>query len=254
MTTQEFSNEFDVLYGNIVAPNAPALDEYEKSVFLTKAQSEILKEYFNARVDSTDGGFDGSQKRQYDFSKLIVTTQLTAKTGSNTKIDIRSGVYEFPTDYFLSVNEIMSLQDTRKQYSIVPITYSEYQRLMSKPYPYPPKNILWRIFTSTTEKQNSKGNKVQVPVAEIIGNIDTSHTPIYTLRYIQTPSPIILVDLTNDNLSIEGVKTVTNSQLPEELHKDILERAVTLAKIAYQAGSTSSIVAQQQQQERNNRR
>ena len=35
MTTQEFSNEFDVLYGNIVAPNAPALDEYEKSVFLT---------------------------------------------------------------------------------------------------------------------------------------------------------------------------------------------------------------------------
>lgn len=254
MTTQEFSNEFDVLYGNIVAPNAPALDEYEKSVFLTKAQSEILKEYFNARVDSTDGGFDGSQKRQYDFSKLIVTTQLTAKTGSNTKIDIRSGVYEFPTDYFLSVNEIMSLQDTRKQYSIVPITYSEYQRLMSKPYPYPPKNILWRIFTSTTEKQDSKGNKTQVPVAEIIGNIDTSHTPIYTLRYIQTPSPIILVDLTNDNLSIEGVKTVTNSQLPEELHKDILERAVTLAKIAYQAGSTSSIVAQQQQQERNNRR
>ena len=36
MTTQEFSNEFDVLYNN-AGNQAPGLDEYEKSVFLTKA-------------------------------------------------------------------------------------------------------------------------------------------------------------------------------------------------------------------------
>ena len=47
MTTQEFSNEFDVLYNNIMSNQAPGLDEYEKSVFLTKAQLEILKNYFN---------------------------------------------------------------------------------------------------------------------------------------------------------------------------------------------------------------
>ena len=275
MTTQEFSNEFDVLYGNIVTPNAPALDEYEKSVFLTKAQSEILREYFNSRVDGTNGGFDGSQKRQYDFSQLITTTTLqnvieyTPSSGDITplggitpseyikptlKIDKRSLCYKFPKDYFLSVNEIIS--DTKRQYSVISISYSDYQRLMTKPYTYPSKNSVWRLFTSTVDNvvatQTTEADSTLVPLAEIIGKFEGSIE--YHLRYVKKPSPIILVDITNDNLSIEGESAQTECQLPSEIHQEILERAVTLAKIAYQAGSTSSIVAQQQQQERNNRR
>ena len=46
MTSEEFSNQFDVLYNNITSNQAPGLNEYEKSVFLTKAQSEIVKNYF----------------------------------------------------------------------------------------------------------------------------------------------------------------------------------------------------------------
>ena len=41
MDIKEFSNEFDVLYNNIMSNQAPGLDEYEKSVFLTKAQDYI---------------------------------------------------------------------------------------------------------------------------------------------------------------------------------------------------------------------
>ena len=37
MTIQEFSSEFDVQYNNIASKAAPGLDEYEKSIFLTKA-------------------------------------------------------------------------------------------------------------------------------------------------------------------------------------------------------------------------
>ena len=37
MTTQEFSDQFDVLYNNIGSDQAPGINEYEKSVFLTKA-------------------------------------------------------------------------------------------------------------------------------------------------------------------------------------------------------------------------
>ena len=47
MTTQEFSNEFEVLYNNIMSNQAPGLDEYEKSIFLTKAQEELVRDYFN---------------------------------------------------------------------------------------------------------------------------------------------------------------------------------------------------------------
>jgi hypothetical protein len=37
MTNQEFINEFDILYNNIMSNQAPGLDEYEKSVYLTLA-------------------------------------------------------------------------------------------------------------------------------------------------------------------------------------------------------------------------
>lgn len=74
MTNLEFSNEFDVLYNSITSNQAPGLDEYEKSVFLTKAQDEIVKSYFNPRSNKTQEGFDGNEKRQIDFSMIMRST------------------------------------------------------------------------------------------------------------------------------------------------------------------------------------
>lgn len=74
MTNPEFNNEFDVLYNSITSNQAPGLDEYEKSVFLTKAQDEIVKSYFNPRSNKTQEGFDGNEKRQIDFSMIIRST------------------------------------------------------------------------------------------------------------------------------------------------------------------------------------
>ena len=75
MTTAEFSNEFDVLYNNIMSNQAPGLNEYEKSVFLTKAQNELVKNYFNKKSlgNQEKEGFDENPKRQIDFSYLIST-------------------------------------------------------------------------------------------------------------------------------------------------------------------------------------
>lgn len=61
MTTTEFSNEFDILYNNITSNQAPGLDEYEKSVFLTRAQEDILKGYFNPKTNKIQEGFDSSE-------------------------------------------------------------------------------------------------------------------------------------------------------------------------------------------------
>lgn len=71
MTNQEFSNEFDVLYNSIMSNAAAGLDEYEKSVFLTKAQDEIVKAYFNPKQNKTLEGFDGNERRQIDFSMIM---------------------------------------------------------------------------------------------------------------------------------------------------------------------------------------
>ena len=207
MTNEEFSNEFDVLYNNITSNQAPGLDEYEKSVFLTKAQSEILREYFNSRVDNTNGGFDGSQKRQYDFSFLIKTAKLEANVSNEgdenyiPKMDNRGSLFNFPEDYFLSINEVIRDDaSSNKFYSVVSISYSDYQRLMTKPYAYPPKRMAWRLFIGTIQKTLEDTSKVIVPVAEIIGKfVGDPTTWDYTLRYVKKPSPIILINLTDDD-------------------------------------------------------
>lgn len=245
MTTEEFSNEFDILYNNITSNQAPGLDEYEKSVFLTKAQTELIRDYFNSRVDGAGGGFDGSQKRQYDFSQLIITQDLTVVDDWNTKakIDKNSVVIKFPPDYFLSINEVA--KDANRRYTVVPISYSEYHRLLAKPYPYPPKKIIWRLIVGSKEETDTTtGEKVTVAVAEIIGKFEKISL-VYTLRYVKKPSPIILTNIGDDDLSIDGVNIKTECSLPTELHKEILERAVTLAKIAYQGGTTATIANQQ---------
>lgn len=86
MSVEEMDNMFDVLYNNITSNQAPGLNAYEKSVFLTKGQDEILKNYFNpkSKGNNTQEGFDDSAKRQVDFSMLttVATTSATSYTYS----------------------------------------------------------------------------------------------------------------------------------------------------------------------------
>ncbi len=82
MTITEFSDQFDVLYNNITSNQAPGLNEYEKSLFLTKAEKEIVKNYFtaNSKGNNLGQGFDDSAKRQADFSILMKTAHCMKKT------------------------------------------------------------------------------------------------------------------------------------------------------------------------------
>lgn len=177
MTIQEFSAEFDLLFNNITSNQAPGLNSYEKSVFLTKAQLQLVNEYFNNRTDGIGGGFDGSQKRQYDFSSIIRTEKLfdvnTFKERINTteKLDKRSKVFLFPYNYFLAVNEILS--DDRQQYSVTPLNYPEYQRLMLKPYNFPVKRGAWRILT---DKKNCNYWREYVKATDEQGNYTDINT------------------------------------------------------------------------------
>ena len=80
MTDKEFLEGFDVLYNNITSNQAPGLNVYEISWFLTKAQSEIVKNHFtaNSKGNNIGQGFDDSAKRQADFSMLMKTANCDA--------------------------------------------------------------------------------------------------------------------------------------------------------------------------------
>lgn len=104
MTVQEFSDQFDVLYNNITSNQAPGLTEYEKSLFLTKAQDEIVKNYFLPQSNPKQAGFDDNQKRQADFSCLMQVANLdpSSTAGAHKYVCISSDteVKEYPPGYY----------------------------------------------------------------------------------------------------------------------------------------------------------
>ena len=92
MLISEFSDQFDVLYNNITSNQAPGLNEYEKSLFLTKAEKEIVKNYFSANStgNTLKQGFDDSAKRQADFSILMKTALCGhAEVGGNITVTVK---------------------------------------------------------------------------------------------------------------------------------------------------------------------
>lgn len=147
MTTEEFSNQFDVLYNNITSNQAPGLDEYEKSVFLTKAQNEIILSYFNPKTNKTQEGFDGNERRQIDFSMLMETKSATVSSGTSLSGIGNTKFYKIPDDLLLYINEVVKT-NTSRTLSVVPLQYGEFNRLMSKPYKRPLKNQAWRLIHS----------------------------------------------------------------------------------------------------------
>ena len=226
MTITEFSDQFDVLYNNITSNQAPGLNEYEKSLFLTKAEKEIVKNHFtaNSQGNTLQQGFDDSAKRQADFSVLMKTGACTAVTGTVSKLDPRSSVYTYPTDVFIVINEIVGVEGGFKQ--VIPLRYDEYTRLMSKPFKRPLKNQVWRLMNSGTVS-----GSVATKTVEIIAGPSDTITG-YHVRYVRTPKPIIVGNL--DGLTIDGVSAVsTVCEIDPILHEDILQRAVELAKIAW---------------------
>ena len=242
MNVTEFSNQFDILFNNITSNQAPGLNEYEKSVLLTKAQEEIVKNYFNPKGNKYQEGFDGSPKRQMDFSNLVVSTSLSVDGTLTPTVDYRALCYKLPTDIFFIVNEEIVYKDgitPKGMRQVLALTYQEYVRLMSKPFKEPMKWQAWRLITNKT----SNAATAELIITSADATKFSTNTKNYIVRYVKHPAPIILIDLTaayGESLSINGKTTVSECELSDNIHDEILQRAVELAKVAW-AGDPNQI-------------
>lgn len=244
MTNPEFSAEFDVLYNNITSNQAPGLDEYEKSVFLTKAQDEILKAYFNPKGNKFFEGFDDSAVRQIDFSNLIYSLHTTLFSNPSIpgtidgedaedikgikSVDISS--IDEPIYIILNESLVVERDDNIKTLQVIPVKYSEYMRLMNKPFKRPLKNQAWRLITYGEDSYRF--------FHLIAGPSDILKS--YNIRYLRQPRAIILSTL--EGATIEGETNEQSCELDPILHKEILQRAVELAKAAYSGDLTSQVI------------
>lgn len=144
------------------------------------------------------------------------------KAAGQEKINPNSVLYLFPSDAFLIVNESI-VTANGKVLQIVPLRFDEYTRLMSKPFKRPLKNQAWRLINSGDGGQKS---------VEIVTNVGDDISS-YKMRYVKRLSPIVLVDLGEDGLSVNGVSKATECELDPMLHEEVLQRAVELAKASW---------------------
>lgn len=228
MVTQEFSNEFDTLinsYSN--TPNFGethkldvTLDEYEKSVFLTEAQEDIVIEFYTGRSQSGES-FERTEEIRRYLSDLVETATLTDKVSGYIGLSDTSAFFKLPEKVWFITYEAVKLSDdslgcmNNNTALVTPVTQDEYYRISRNPFRGPTENRVLRL-------------DVKDKIVEIVSDYNVSS---YTVRYVSRPAPIILVDLP-EGLSINNVNTRTECELNPAIHRAILERAVRLALIS----------------------
>ena len=218
MNVQEFSNSFDTLLQPYIAKesfseqNNLAFDEYEKSIFLTKAQEQIVLELYQELEQS-------EEVRKY-LSNLIKTDNYVPVGEQDETLinnNFKSYKVEINNDILFMIYEQCTLNDknnciNNKIVSVVPTIHDDLDKVLKNPFKSPNSRKVIRL---------DFDNKI-----ELISKYNISN---YKVRYLKKPNPIILVTL-EDNLSINNGDTkVSNGETNPILHERIVQRAVQLA-------------------------
>ena len=232
MTVTEFSNEFDVLIDSYRRfkdfdnkENLDSLDfnEYEKSIFLTRAQEDIVTSFYNG-LNYTQESFENSEEIRRYLDALVKTVKTsTFITNPNSTLSVNSVLAALPlnTDVWYIIYESVDLEDSNLKcnsiqgVSVIPTKHDSLQRILKNPFKRPNERRVLRL--------DLTGN-----VVELISKYTISN---YTLRYISKPEPIILTNLPN-NLTINNVGTKNECKLNPVIHRMILEKAVQFALVS----------------------
>ena len=222
MTTDEFSAEFDVLLGvelrgkNYgVAQNTIELDEYEKSIFLTEAQEDIVKAIYSGTLDGNP--YESTEETRRILNHLIKSKEIDVVTTSTASL------YEYPVqlekDTWYIIKEVAKVEDSTltcgniKWVAVVPIRQDEYLRIIENP------------FKSATNRR-----VLRLDDANLNTLVSKYKLSKYQYTYISEPEPIILANnLSTSNLTVNGSAIKTTCKLNDSIHRTILKRAVQLA-------------------------
>lgn len=226
MTLEEFSNGFDQLVNSYKRfkdfdkqelLDSIEFDEYEKSFFLTKAQEELVVNFYNGKNPYGDS-FESTEELRRYLDNLVVTEVYSASEQvSGTGVSTSSVFYKLPEKLaFITMEQITYGDESLGCYNgssanVYPITQDEYSRVKNNPFRGPTKYKALRL-------DAGEG------VVELVSKYKIKS---YLVRYLAKPEPIILEDLPND-LTIDGVSSQTECKLNEILHNTILERAVQI--------------------------
>ena len=230
MTNQEFSDTFDTLlnsygtqaqFGEQASKREIVLDEYEKSLFLTKAQTEMVVKLYSGKNLNGDS-FESTEELRRYLESLVKTVSYSKDDEiSGIGVSASSVFFKLPNDLaFITMEQVIYSDESLGCYdgnraSVFPVTQDEYNKVKDNPFRGPTRYKVIRIDCGNQEVELISKYKIGT----------------YLLKYLSKPSPIILEDLPN-NLTIEGDSIETKCKLNSMLHYKLLERAVEMALIS----------------------
>lgn len=233
MTNTEFITEFDVLYNNIASNMLPGVTNYEKSIFLTQAQEQIIVELYKGSLIGEP--YDTTEEVNRLLNKSIISIELPYEVIPNApSVPVRSifsefsYVYKLPADSLYIVYEQV-INTKGEILNVLPISTDEYYNIKDNPFRGVESNVIFRInygeITGDIMQATRQGlDKISL----IYGNKNkVLDIQSYKLRILTAPTPIILE---SGYPPINGIGIETQCLLPYILHRPILKRAVEIAK------------------------
>jgi hypothetical protein len=224
----EWSTEFNIAYNNIMSNQAPGLNEYEKSVFLTRAEEDTVVGIYKGSIIVP---FESTEEVTDYLSPLVAQANCSAVTGEVKHIVEGSAVYALPTDVLFRTYEkcVVSTDCGGVDANVVPVTQDEFWRTNRDPFKNGNKRRVLRLSYADTIMDSSALDHHLI-YSELV-----SKYPIqsYMVRYIKRPEPIILQAIPEGYPSINGERAVKTCKLHENLHQLILMRAVELARAVW---------------------
>lgn len=227
MTNEEFSNGFDILVNSYrrfkdfdkqESLDSIEFNEYEKSVYLTRAQEELAVNFYNGKNPYGDS-FESTEEMRRYLDALVKTKVFTmADALDSIGVSANSVLFQLPDDLAFITMEQITYDDERlgcyngSTADVYPVTQDEYSRVKDNPFRGPTKYKAIRL--------DSGDKTIELVLKYAIKE--------YLINYLSKPEPIILETLPN-GLTIEGASKQTECKLNSILHHTILERAVQMA-------------------------
>ena len=221
MTPAEFSDGFDQLvnsysrfksFDNRETFDSIEFDEYQKSLFLTKAQEELVLHLYDGK-NIYGESFELTEELRRYLSNLVKEATLSPVDDSGTTGMGNSKFFHLPEDLWFITYEQVEVSDAQCEGAKV------------KRNPFRGANMRRAL------RLDLSNNIVEIVSKQTVSS--------YYIRYMKELKPIILRNLP-DGLTIKGISNLTPCELHEGLHYRILEEGVRMALQSKSIGTSKN--------------
>lgn len=203
MTLDEFFEEFKFKYDG-ASMGGPDLDKYEISLLLTQA----VKDFTEIAVDRFE--IDEDSRRIVSFLLKYHNGSISIDNTFDKKI--KKYNVSLPDKMVRLLREEPSLKGCVEYPEVIVARIDEVNTFINNSFKRPNKRKVLKI-------EKDKSFISVFSAVELVG---------YKITYLPEITPIILEDL-EDELSIEGINTATETILPSYVHSKLIDIAVIKA-------------------------